>query len=485
MIKKYLDFINESLDSSEIMEEIINALAAKGNKLASILKNGSMNYEDDNDINFLDIGSTPQMITYLPLKKRPESKSFRYGDPSEYEAKGRVEVKVGRAIRKIISDLMQDVKTPSTKLVKEYSGPIKFNKTSIFIPKDKLKFNKLTTDEDDDDTEILIIESNPLVKLTYEISTEVGKKKVKYSNIINNGIMIYNPDDYGHSDIKGTNTMLELTFKSEDTIIESESDDEVGSDRVTYIFSDGTRLNRKEETPVNAWISIKIECDTAIPDAEIEKFVNEYVGMLKTISGSGGKIVEVKGNDIRDIYSGKGHAIASIGQLGNSCMVGKDAGVFDLYVKNPNVCSLLVLKNEDKTLGRALLWKLSDGNKFMDRVYTLSDADVNIFENYAIKNKYYYRSSGNNDKIKIYYNGKKVDKKLIVDLDVTKFKQYPYMDTLCYFSESTGILTNRDKKSNGKYTYEKELRDTAGGFSLPFNREHTYTPPDPEIGEHW
>lgn len=459
MIKSYFDFINESLEMSELMSEVINALAKKGNIIANILSK-SDNYDTDNEINYIDTPPNPQMISYLPFKKRPEGYIGRLGNwETEYEKKGRVEAKVGRAVRKILTDLMSDVQVPKNNISLSYKGPAKFTKDSIFLPK-----KALDVKEDSDLVDILT--TNPLVKVNYTLTAEIKKKKLTYTGT--HGKFDINFPGYRHSELKGTKSMIELYFED---VVEN-AEDEDNYTKVIYFFDDGTRVKKEEDDVINCWLDIKITCSTGILDSDIEKFVNEYVAAMKTIrGGSKSKIEEVKGEVIKDIYSGKGHAFADVGQLGGSCMVGKDSSYFELYTKNPEVVSLLVLKGGDDTiLGRALLWKLSDGNKFMDRVYSLSDSDTVVFENYAIKNNYYYRNNGSNDKIVIYKNGKKTNKKLVVDLKITKFKHYPYVDTLCYFSETYGTLNNQPKDSSGKYTYEKELRDINGGFSLPFEK---------------
>ena len=54
----------------------------------------------------------------------------------------------------------------------------------------------------------------------------------------------------------------------------------------------------------------------------------------------------------------------------------------DIYVMNPEVCRLLILKdeeNEDKIRARALVWKLDDDSFFMDRIYYTEQHEIDIF----------------------------------------------------------------------------------------------------------
>ena len=121
---------------------------------------------------------------------------------------------------------------------------------------------------------------------------------------------------------------------------------------------------------------------------------------------------------------------------------------FQIYVTNKNV-SLLILKDKEKLFGRALLWKLDNGKYFMDRVYTILEPDEIIFINYAIKNGYYYRSNGTNEKINYYFNGEVIDGSetiMSVNLDYSDFTYYPYLDTFKYLNIDEKILSNNPKR---------------------------------------
>lgn len=443
LIKRYNDFILESLELSEFMSDVINSLANKGNRVAKILRDNPY-YEDDNEINYIDVGQDAQMISYLPPKKRSSS-YFK-----EYKAKGRVEAKAGRVVRKILSDLIKNTVNASVAL--DYEGDIKFDSEYIYFPSNAF-------DIDEDSYELIdTIRQSPLVRVEYTITVESSKKEYVYHGTGVNFDVSF-PSDYVFRK-HGTNKMYSFKKEGDEPVVEYEYVSASSTD-VNYIFSDGSKLRKDPDTLVKAKIKFSLKVDKSIPDSEIEKFANEYVAMMKVIKdASRSNLKEVSGDEIRKIYSGEGHAIADVGQLGGSCMIGKDKSYFDLYVKNDDVVSMLVMESDGKILGRALLWTLRDGNIFMDRVYTITDSDAVIFENYAIKKGYYYRNNSGNSDVKIYFNGKKSTKKLIVDLDNFKFKKYPYLDTLCYLNDEEGFLTNSDMED-----YQKILRDTDGGYS--------------------
>jgi hypothetical protein len=136
-------------------------------------------------------------------------------------------------------------------------------------------------------------------------------------------------------------------------------------------------------------------------DKQIEEFVNKFKA---TIENSGEVFEIVEGEDIEFWYDSKNYLERS-GTLGNSCMSQKK-GIFNIYTKNPEVCRMLILKEDDKILGRALIWKLnsikshsadlSGVEYFMDRQYTIKDSDVQKFRNYAKEQKGWVSKAYNN-----------------------------------------------------------------------------------------
>jgi hypothetical protein len=190
-------------------------------------------------------------------------------------------------------------------------------------------------------------------------------------------------------------------------------------------------------------------------DKDKEDFTNKFKASLeyKNIDGNLDFNFEIySGDDIYKYYSmidydkenGKG-------QLGKSCMNGKPRDFFDLYTKNPDKVSMLVLKRDGEMVGRCLLWKLDNGIKFMDRIYTYLDSDIDMFKKYGDDNDYWYKelqntSYMNRDNFYYKFNIKNKNKtksiELIVTLDNYDVVYYPYLDSLCYFNSSTGQLSN-------------------------------------------
>lgn len=166
--------------------------------------------------------------------------------------------------------------------------------------------------------------------------------------------------------------------------------------------------------------------------SDVEKFVNKFISLMEYKHNALDYFRIITGGEIKhwylfDNYSGK------TGQLGQSCMRYDNCQeFFDIYSDNPNVCQLLIFVDmNDKLLGRALLWKLEDGSKFMDRIYTTRDSNIDLFVKWGKENgytKHYERTSNNN---------------LSVKVEPKDYAQYPFMDTFKYYKPEDGILSNK------------------------------------------
>ena len=172
---------------------------------------------------------------------------------------------------------------------------------------------------------------------------------------------------------------------------------------------------------------------TPIKNEDLENFVNAYKSTYDKMNKGSEKFELVKGEDIRYWYLEDRYEEVK-GQLGNSCMRYQRCQKYlDIYVENPEVCSLLILKGDtpDKIIGRALIWTIHDGpgvagRQFMDRVYMINDSDKLLFEAYA-KEHNIFRSQTYTYKIKVKEG---------------RYDYYPYMDTFTCYDYEKGILTS-------------------------------------------
>jgi len=189
--------------------------------------------------------------------------------------------------------------------------------------------------------------------------------------------------------------------------------------------------------------------------SEIEKFVNTYKSKFDSIKSGESRFEEVSGEIIKHWYNNQNYE-QERGQLGNSCMRSPGCGnFFKIYTENPEVCSLLILRsdeNYDKICGRALVWKLSNGITYMDRVYVINDSDFQSYEDYAKKRNWQFEDNMDYREFN----------RMIVKLKHWKFDQYPYMDTFKCLNVNEGYLTSDEDKwpSSGFW----KLQDTSGGY---------------------
>ena len=203
---------------------------------------------------------------------------------------------------------------------------------------------------------------------------------------------------------------------------------------------------------------------TDILDKDFEAFVNLFKATIDKLNDKFSYFNVVSGDDIHYWYGSENY-YERRGTLGSSCMAGADESWLEIYTANPNQVSLVIFKSQDddsKIVGRSLLWTLNDGKKFMDRIYTINDSDVNLFREFAKENGWYekYHNSSSDIGRCIAPDGTIVDLDLTVNLDQKNYRHYPYLDTLKYYKEGTGILSNENR--GGAIT----LEDTGGGYDV-------------------
>jgi len=177
-----------------------------------------------------------------------------------------------------------------------------------------------------------------------------------------------------------------------------------------------------------AAVSKDFNNNMGITAATIEKFVNLYEAEVIIRENSLDNFKVVEGEDIRKWYHQKYYEGDSSGQLSNSCMRYPTCqDYFDIYVQNPEVCKMVIYLNEFNQLrGRALLWTLSDGKKYMDRIYTSKDSYETLFLKWGSKNGY----------------SKTIKNNSVVNVKPGDYELYPYMDTFQYYDADEGRLSD-------------------------------------------
>lgn len=211
------------------------------------------------------------------------------------------------------------------------------------------------------------------------------------------------------------------------------------------IFKDAK--NRQEIKVGKLFRGLLSRNNIAFTDSQIEEFVNEFKVKMDFINKKDEFFKIVTGDDITDFYNSSNYVYAHKGQLGSSCMSDSPNYYFDIYIKNEQVCSLLILRyplNTELILGRALLWTLSDGKKFLDRVYTNFDSDIELFREYALNQGYYVKEYNDSNESDSHYSPitREVEKMGSKEIDIIRgaYEGYPYLDTFKHW-DSNGTLS--------------------------------------------
>ncbi len=201
--------------------------------------------------------------------------------------------------------------------------------------------------------------------------------------------------------------------------------------------------------------------------AEGQEKLREFIGEYKALT-SDMYFELVSGEEIRDWYDEECYFPGSKkSDLHRSCMRDSSCrSYFDIYVKNPDVCSLLIYRNKGGLIkGRAVIWKVEyrdDEYLMMDRVYFVDEEAKQAFISHAEENGWMYRESQSAGTTKRFMlNGKRMSADLTLDLEEWEFDEYPYIDTFCKLYTDTGVLTNEDDREEGSYI----LQDTSGGYT--------------------
>ncbi|QQV89765.1 hypothetical protein Calle1_50 [Cellulophaga phage Calle_1] len=167
--------------------------------------------------------------------------------------------------------------------------------------------------------------------------------------------------------------------------------------------------------------------------SELEALVNlikakyKLEGSFKVLSGE-----DIRWAYLEDNYDESGF---NTGTLESSCMryeYCQDA--CSIYVDNSDHCSILVLLSDDnKVRGRALVWECSEGRTWLDRIYA-NDHITEAFKIYA-KGKGWshkeYQNRGTNNSW-VNPDGSVTQDEVTIPLSEVSYSVYPYMDTFSY-----------------------------------------------------
>lgn len=212
---------------------------------------------------------------------------------------------------------------------------------------------------------------------------------------------------------------------------------------------------------------------------DIEEFVNQYKATYDFAADVMKQFDIVAGADIIHWYWHEQYQSGG-GSLNNSCMSEAEPEWLHIYSKNPEQVSLVILYDDNGTVdannkytskkikGRAILWncRINGGPaKFLDRIYTSQDSDVDVFKQFAEKNGWWYKKSQSMSPDEKIANG---NEELSRPNILCKVKYanpsgcYPYMDTLCFININDDLVGNSVDVVDPNRDYDEEYDDYEG-----------------------
>jgi len=203
-----------------------------------------------------------------------------------------------------------------------------------------------------------------------------------------------------------------------------------------------------------------------ITDPQIEKFVNTFKSYF---SRDVSRLKVVEGEDIMKYYREDSYHInlGRYGSLWNSCMRQHERNKFmKLYADSADKIKMLVFFDDaDKIRARALLWhgvKDHDDDeaeyKFMDRIYSFYDHDVDFFKDWARENGYIakWEQSARSER-SFDIDGARSEMSLYVNLEAASQEYYPYLDTFKFFNVGKKRFSN-----TGDFNFDYVLVQSSG-----------------------
>lgn len=185
--------------------------------------------------------------------------------------------------------------------------------------------------------------------------------------------------------------------------------------------------------------------NVSFKDKDIEEFVNIYISAMRIFTSPETTLSLVEGNSIAEWYDLSKY-YNDEGNLGKSCMRFTNCSpFFKIYTENKDKCKMLIMVEDNKLIGRALIWTLDSGDLYMDRVYTNSDAYKGVFTQYALNNDIKYfngYTNGRNDREVVIENNKNGLVDFKVTLENHKYDKYPYMDSFRFLKDGVLQMNN-------------------------------------------
>lgn len=259
-------------------------------------------------------------------------------------------------------------------------------------------------------------------------------------------------------------------------LFETPVDDSVSNAGTLYDI--GSDIWNKSRTPLRIGRLVNKLFPDKYSNKEVEDFTNKFKSILEN---SGQKIKVVEADEIAYWYKSQNYK-SQDGNLGNSCMKSKGSNYFEIYSKNPEVCRMVCILEDDgegdKLIARALVWKVDtikgsvstpnpeNFEYFMDRQYAISDDLVEKLRNYANDQGWAFKTNNNHHSYSgVTYKSNKYSLSLVIQLNLEEtYSTFPYMDTFRRYDPKSNKLFNDDEVEGNDGDYL--LNDTGGGYEV-------------------
>lgn len=243
-------------------------------------------------------------------------------------------------------------------------------------------------------------------------------------------------------------------------------DKDIQSGNVTHFFDKNIDVVTKSRNPLRIGRFINKMLPGKFTNKQIEDFINKFKA---TEVQQGERFIVVSGDEIADWYGSEKY-LQNSGTLGTSCMKVVDKSYFEIYTKNPEVCRMLCLIEEDsngdeKLKARALVWNVEFTSEyvhekfefFMDRQYAISDSLIEKMKNYAKEQGWAYKTNNNHyDYNLVTFNDKEYSLNMKVQLNHLEYKKFPYVDTFRrYVPDMFTIFNDDNEDEDGDYLLDQ------------------------------
>ena len=235
---------------------------------------------------------------------------------------------------------------------------------------------------------------------------------------------------------------------------------------VDRYYRDGNEVWKKSRNTIKVGALLNALLPNQLSPGQIEEFTNKIKAFQ---SGESDKVQVVQGEDIRKWYL-EDNYLNSNEPLGTSCMrYARCQPYLDIYVKNPEVCKMVICLQGGKLVARALIWKISEKSQgdfewYMDRRYYCIESYNQTLIDYAVKNNWAYKAVNSFTDIKsVVHNGSQFKCDMTIELDdKIAYRYYPYADTFKKYFYDTAILENDDNKYGSDFAI---LNTTSGSYT--------------------